>query len=381
MNLLPASLAKNAKWLLAAVTLLAGLVFMVTGPLAGPTTPKPSFTLAISGTQTATRGGSPVSYTVTISRTGGFNGPVALNIQGLPKGVSPSWQPNGQGTYTAPATNSPTQTVQLNMTATAASDTGNKNFHVKGTGCKSGGSCTDLSDDVEGKMTIVESTTPNFGLSVDKNPLNVKPGKKQDLQVKFDGLAGFNGPVTLSIGGLPSATTGSFDINPLDSKHDHAKLTIQTSNSTAPGTYTVTVTGTSATLGTRSVSFALVVEGVTGVANFAISGNVPSPLNLGSSRDINLSLANSNSFTVYISDLTVSVAGTSSSGCGTSNFSITQIPSSAYPIAVGAGQTATLDQLGVQKPTITWVNLPQPQNACIGVTVNLSYAGNGADTP
>ena len=51
---------------------------------------------------------------------------------------------------------------------------------------------------------------------------------------------GFNSPVTFSVSGLPSGTTGNFSPNPATTS---STLTLTVSASTARGTYVFTVTG------------------------------------------------------------------------------------------------------------------------------------------
>ena len=68
--------------------------------------------------------------------------------------------------------------------------------------------------------------------------------------------SGFNGAVTLRFGGLPSNTTASFNPNPTSSS---SVLTVQTTTSTLPGAYTLTISGTSSGL-TRTTTVVLNVH-------------------------------------------------------------------------------------------------------------------------
>src|SRR5207244_12397935 len=68
----------------------------------------PDFTLsAAPASQTVGLLGGSTSYSVTISPTGGFTGPVTLSVSGLPTGANGSFTPN-------PATTSSTLSVTTN---------------------------------------------------------------------------------------------------------------------------------------------------------------------------------------------------------------------------------------------------------------------------
>ncbi|MEA2695578.1 MAG: trimeric autotransporter adhesin, partial [Acidobacteriota bacterium] len=85
----------------------------------------PNFTLAISPSSvTLPRAGGTATYTVTITRSGGFTGPVTLAVAGLPSGATGSFSPN-------PATGS---TSTLTLTVTRNTARGTYTFTVTGTG-------------------------------------------------------------------------------------------------------------------------------------------------------------------------------------------------------------------------------------------------------
>ncbi len=69
-------------------------------------------------------------------------------------------------------------------------------------------------------------------------------------------IGGFTDQVTLSVSGLPSGATGSFNPNPATAS---STLSVTTSPITLPGTYTLTITGVSGTL-THTTTVSLVVS-------------------------------------------------------------------------------------------------------------------------
>jgi hypothetical protein len=71
-----------------------------------------------------------------------------------------------------------------------------------------------------------------------------KGGGTANYTVTITPSGGFNSPVTLSISGLPSGATGSFNPNPATTT---SALTVNVPSSVRKGTYTFTVTGTGGT--------------------------------------------------------------------------------------------------------------------------------------
>jgi hypothetical protein len=83
----------------------------------------PNFTLGASPLSRTVRQGSSTSYTVTITTSGGFSGPVTMSVSGLPSGATGSFSPN-------PATTSSTLTVRTSR----STPTGTFNLTVMGIG-------------------------------------------------------------------------------------------------------------------------------------------------------------------------------------------------------------------------------------------------------
>jgi hypothetical protein len=188
-------------------------------------TQKPSFTLSANpNTLTVGLSGTGTSA-ITINPAGGFSGNVTLTASGLPAGVTASFTPN-------PATS--TSTVTFTASATAA--LGTKTVTIKGT---SGA----LSATTTIALTVVGS--PNFTLSASPTSLKIPLGGTGTSTITITPTGGFDGEVTLNANGLPKGMTASFSPDPATST---STLTIDVSDSTTPGTYAVSVSGTSGSL-------------------------------------------------------------------------------------------------------------------------------------
>ena len=150
--------------------------------------------------------GRGASYTVSVDPPA-MIGAVNLGVTGLPPGVeaafSPGFEINGSRTLNVfTTTTTPASTSQLTITATSSSGT-----HT---------------------ATVSLTITPaaDFTMSVTPNSQTVKPGMSADYTVNIAFAGNATGPVNLSVVGLPSGASASFDHNPV----------------TASGTYKLTVT-------------------------------------------------------------------------------------------------------------------------------------------
>jgi hypothetical protein len=114
---------------------------------------------------------------------------------------------------------------------------------------------------------------PDFTLSGSPASQTVLQGNSTNYSVAINPVNGFNGPVTLSVSGLPSGANGTFTPNPATTS---ASLSVTTSANTPNGTYTVTITGINGAL-TRTTTVALTVA----LPGVAFDNKVSSGFNWG----------------------------------------------------------------------------------------------------
>jgi hypothetical protein len=88
-------------------------------------------------------------------------------------------------------------------------------------------------------------TTPDFSLAASPATQTIRPGGSASYTVTVTPSGGFAGNVALSVSGLPSGATATF--NP-PSTTSTSTLTVQTANNTKPGMVTLTITGQSGNL-------------------------------------------------------------------------------------------------------------------------------------
>ena len=177
------------------------------------------------------------------------------------------------------------------------------------------------------KFTSCGSTTPDFSLSASPSSQAVVAGKTTSpgYTVTVSALNGFNGTVRLSVSGLPSGATPTFNPTSVTGSGT-STLTVSTSSTTPTGTYTLTITGTSGTL-THNTSVTLVVTGP--APDFTITASPSSrTVTRGHSTNYTVTVTALNGFT------------------GTVNFSVSGLPNrssaSFNPSSVSGSGSSTM---------------------------------------
>ena len=207
----------------------AAVTLTVTRPVPPP--PPPDFTIgATPASRTVVAGGSTI-YEVSVTALHGFNGAVSLSATGWPSAETSFSSTPLTSPYTASST--------LTLNVPAGTPAGTRTVTVTGT---SG----NLSDSDTVTLTVVPP--PDFTIGATPASRTVVAGGSTTYEVSVTALHGFNGAVSLSATGWPSAET-SFDSTPLTSPYTASStLTLNVPAGTTPGTSTVTVTGTSGNL-------------------------------------------------------------------------------------------------------------------------------------
>jgi hypothetical protein len=203
----------------------------------------PNFSLsATPASQTVVQGAS-TSYTVNITRTGGFNGSVALSVSGLPSGAAGTFSPN-------PA---PGASSALSVTTSTTTPAGTYPLTITGV------SGTTHTTSVT--LVVTAAGAGDFSLSVTPTSRTIAASASTTYTVNITRTGGFTGSVTLSVTGLPTGASASFSPNPAAGAS--STLTITTLSSTPTGTFALTIKGVSGAL-THTTSATLVMTGCDG---------------------------------------------------------------------------------------------------------------------
>lgn len=304
----------------------------------GPGTPDFSLS-AMPSTQNIAPGGS-ANYSVTVNAIGGFSGSVALSVGGLPSGTMANFSPN-------PATS----TATLAVTTGSGTPVGSSTLTITG---------------ISGSLTHTAAASlvvavPDFSLTTSPASRTIVQGASTSYTVSITPIAGFSGPVNLSISGLPAGVTSSISPNPSTGS---STLSVVTDIGTAPGTYPLTITGVSGSL-THTTAATLAVSSLAGsmtvtAPNTAVNWKVTSTQNItfshsvgvGQAVNIDLSRDGGASF-VRIGTMT-----TTSATSGTFPWVVTGPPTSQARIRVVLAANATVFDVGdvnftIANPTVT----------------------------
>ena len=206
--------------------------------------PAPDFSVSASPASQTVVQGNTASYTVTVTPSGGFNGPVSLSLSALPAGANATFNPNpinGSGTST------------LTITTSASTPAGSYLRTITGTNAS-------LIHSTTVTLVVSSASSPNFSLSASPSSQTVTRGNPTSYTATVTPSGGFTGSVSLSVSGLPSGASATFSVNPIAGS-GNSTMSVTTSTSTPTGSYTLTITGTSTSPSlTHSTTVTLVVN-------------------------------------------------------------------------------------------------------------------------
>jgi hypothetical protein len=230
----------------------AGIVGVATAATPDVIVTPGDFSLTASpATQTVVQG-KITHYGIIIRAGTGFTSLVTLSVKGLPANTTASFSPNPAPPLVPPATRSSTLTI----TTSTTTPVGNSTLTISGTG---GGK----THAVTVTLSVVPPV-PDFTISA--SPLIrtiLTTSKSGSYGITIRPKNGFTSLVTLSDAGVPVGATSSFSVNPAPPSTtipatSTSKLTI-VKGTAAPGTYTITITGTSGAL-KHSTTVTLVIQ-------------------------------------------------------------------------------------------------------------------------
>jgi hypothetical protein len=189
----------------------------------------PDFSLSASPSSLAVTQGSSGTSTITVTKLNGFTGTVNLSASGLPAGVTATFNPA-----------STTGTSTLTLTASSTATVGTKTVTITGT---SG----NLTHTTTISLTVNSANPPDFTIAVSPTSLTVARGASGSYKVTITAKNGFAGTVSLSVSGVPSRVTATFNPTTITGSGS-STLTVRVGSRATTGTRTLTITGTSGSL-------------------------------------------------------------------------------------------------------------------------------------
>ena len=311
-----------------------------------------NFSISATPSSQSVTAGSGTSYTSTLTALNGFSGSVALSSSGLPTGATATFNPTS-------VSGSGTSTVSISTLSTTPAGT----YTVTITG---------TSGSLQNSTTVTLNVT-GFSISATPSSQSVTAGSGTSYTATITALNGFSGSVALSVSGLPTGVTASF--NPTSvTGFGTSTVNISTFSSTPAGMYTVTLTGTSGSLQQSTT----VTLNVTGFSISATPSSQSVTAGSGTSYTGTITALNGFSGSVALSasglptGATATFNPTSVTGSGTSTVSISTLsttPAGTYTVTI----TGTSGSLQNSTPVTLVVSAGTTST---GVPVNLSAAYN-----
>ena len=206
----------------------------------------PDFFLTSNPTSQTVIQGKSTTYTETVNPFNGYSNTVSLTVSGCPAGATCTLNPTSSG-----APNYPPST--LTVSTSSSTPGGNYTLTITGT---------------DGTLTHTTTVAlvvlvPDFSVSSSSTAATIKAGSSANFPITLTPLNTFSGNVSLTVTGLPGSSTGTFSPNPVtvtSPNTSSSTMTVATSRKTPPGTYHLTITGTSGSL-THSTTITLGVTG------------------------------------------------------------------------------------------------------------------------
>lgn len=340
-------------------------------------------------TAVVAQGGS-VSFQAQAVPGTGFNAPVTASgamISGTPAGMTVTTTSTNPQTVAAPST-SPIFTFRIDVAPGMPTGTWTVNFTA------TGGSITRTNN----TCLIQVTSTPDFALN-NCNPVTntVAPGQSISYSVSVASSGGFNQPITLNASLSPSAanppTLSVSAPNPFTPPVNGSvtkNITATTTTTTTPGTYTISVSGTSGgTTRNCAATMQLIVSNydytVTPSLTFNAvegGGNPPqqniSVQNIGNANITNIAI--SRTFTSPASPpapwLSFTIASVSVTAGGTTTVGVNATPN-ALPAGTYIGQINFTHPQAGNRTTIVTLNVSSSKpNVPTNVTADNSTCGS-----
>ena len=203
----------------------------------------PDFSLVATPSAATTAPGGNTTLTLTVAAQNGFAADVALSVSGLPATATASLSPN---TVTSGSGGS-----QLTIATSASIAAGTYPLTITA----SSGSLSHTLG-----VSLVVTAPADFGIAAAPSSVTTTAGSNAAYTVTISSLNGFAGNVALSLSGLASTQAGwSFTPTTIAGGSGSSQLAIATSSNLAPGSYPLTITGSSGAV-THSISTTLVVN-------------------------------------------------------------------------------------------------------------------------
>jgi len=194
-----------------------------------PPEPEFDFSIVASPAAATITAGERTAFTITVTLTSGSPKPVNLEVEGLPPDT----------TYTlSRESGEPTFSSTLEITTSEETAPGSYSITVRGTSPLGGG----LVKTTIINLVVNKPPERDFKISISPSAQSIVQGQSAEFIVTVVSINEFEQDIVLSAAGLPSGASESFN-PPVGKTTFSSVLRIDTSESTPPGSFTITVIG------------------------------------------------------------------------------------------------------------------------------------------
>jgi pseudomonalisin len=298
----------------------------------------PDFSLSATPSSQTINQGASSSYSITLTPLAGYTGTVSFAVSGLPAGATGSFNPVSLITSGSTALNIATATTTIPGTY-ALTITGSDGVLTHTT-----------------SVTLVITPAGDFSLSSTIASQTVTQGQNTGYGINVTSINGFSGTVALSISGLPTDATGTFNPGSITGAGT-ANLSVTTASTTPAGTYNLVITGTSGAI-VHSITVQLIVN-PTIPADFSLSSSPAITVKRGKTGSQPVTVTGSNGFTGTVSlaitgvpsGVTATLNPTSiAGGSGSSTLTLSvsnQMKQGNYPMTITGTSGALIHSISV----------------------------------
>jgi uncharacterized membrane protein len=334
-------------------------------PLTLTVTPAGSFGLTAAPAALTIVAGQSASSTITITRTEGYAGAVALTSTGAPTGVAVSFAPTSVTTGVATSQ----MTVVVDATVTAGSHT----ITVRGNGPNVSEQTTTVA------LTI---TAGSFTIAAAPTAVSVQAGQSGTSTVTITRVNGYSQAVAMTATGVPAGVQAVFA--PASVTGTTSTLSFDVGAGVTPGAYPITVRANGPNVAEQTSTVTLTVTAAPPAGTFTIAA-APTALSVeqGQQGTSTVTITRLNAYAAAVA-LTSSgapagvgvVFSPASVTATTSTVTFTvgsAVAAGAYPITLRANGTGVAEQTAVVTLTVT--------AAPVGGSGNVTWRFCGTESP
>lgn len=221
----------------------AALAFAVAAACSDDPNGSNAISLAVAPNAVTTTPGAPGVVTVTVGRGSGFTGDVTLAAQGLPAGVSATFNP---ATISGSATST---SMSLVAATSAAAGTSTITVIASGSGAKP--------KSVQVQVTV---NAASVTLSAGATTITTTQGATPTLGFTIVRNGGFTGPVSLTAQGLPANVSATFNPSTLGTGVTTGTLSLAVASNAAVGTTSFTIRAAGTGIAEQIIPISLVIN-------------------------------------------------------------------------------------------------------------------------